>query len=42
MQQNLMRNLGYIHVLAEYELRTTICWSRCRVLVSKKEEKWIE
>ena len=39
IQQNLMLELGYIYARAEYELRTIICWSRCRVLVSKKEEK---
>ena len=42
IQQNLMLELGYIYARAEYELRTIICWSRCRVLVSKKEEKCIE
>ena len=39
-QQNFMGDLGYIRARAEYEVREIICWLHCRVLVSKKEEKW--
>ena len=39
-QRNFMGDLGYIRARAEYEVRAIICWLHCRVLVSKKGEKW--
>ena len=39
-QRNFMGDLGYICARAEYEVKAIICWLHCRVLVSKKEEKW--